>query len=106
LGRPSLPINPNPGTFDEFPGPYRGVIVGDSGHEVFGFDIGQKVDPSNDPYLSIEELQTLIEEALDPATTAVDTVDTDVYGGFLYTTPGTGSVEDCHLKLHSARHRV
>jgi hypothetical protein len=79
---------------EENPGPVSMVIVKESGHEVFGFDIGQKADPKADPFLSVEELDAVVKDSVDSATTDVEIVETDVFGGFLSTIPGTFDVQD------------
>lgn len=81
------------------PGPVPMVRIEQSGHQVFGFSIGQKVDPKADPYLSVEELLALFKDVIDEAYTAVDIVETDVLTGLLSTVAGTFNVQDTSINF-------
>ena len=56
-----------------------------SGHEVFGFDIGQKVDPDQDPFISVEEVEGLVKDVISGG--SVEVVETEVFGGFITVNP-------------------
>jgi hypothetical protein len=61
---------------DTLPGPDPMVTVEDSGHEVFGFGLAQRVDETLDPYLSIEELDAVVSDSISDA--EVEIVETDL----------------------------
>lgn len=78
----------------EFPGPFPLRVVGESGHEVFGFSAGQKVDPNADPYLSVEELQAVISDTVDADTTVVEVLEEEIFGGLCSTNVNSRLVQD------------
>lgn len=77
-----------------FPGPYPLVVIEDSAHEVLGYDAAQKVDPNSDPYLTTEELESVILETADADTTDVEVLEEEVFGGVLETVSETKNVRD------------
>jgi hypothetical protein len=72
--------------------------IGQSGHEVFGFSIAQKVDDALDPFLSVEELFALMQDT--PA--QVEIVETTVLEGFIDVIATTFNVEDTTIDFDEA----
>jgi hypothetical protein len=77
----------------KYPGPHFMTVYQEGGHEVFGFDIGQRVDPLLDIYLDPKELLTLISAQLNDEAEAV-IIEEDVFGGVINTVGATNRVED------------
>ena len=69
------------GGLGEHPGPFQARNLKFSAHEVLGFESNEAVDPANDPYLSVEELEAVLREGIDTATTELEVLEEDVFGG-------------------------
>jgi hypothetical protein len=100
--RPDLQARGADGGFGEFPGPYPLRSTEGSAHEIFGFEGNQKVDPNLDPFLSVEELEALVGDAIDDSTTEVEIIETDLISGFIDLNPGTATMTDSDTDFGAA----
>lgn len=74
------------------PGPNPQVTVENSAHEVLGFDIGQQVDATLDPYLSPDELLAILNDGLTGASAEI--VETDIFVGECFTYANSFTIQD------------
>lgn len=80
--------------FRRWPGPHQIAIIEDSAHKVLGFDNQQSVDADLDPFLSVEELESISKDLIGAAAGSVEIVETDVFAGELVTNPNSNTVTD------------
>lgn len=97
LARPDLQTTPaSGGGFKEFPGPFPLKTLEASAHEVFGYDVAQKVDPELDPFLSVEELEAVVGDhfTANGVEADVEIIETDVFGGIINLNAETATMTD------------